>query len=185
MKKRFILFIIIHFFLIKIQAQPGFLFHLKTGYAFNPKIDLNNQLIKESKGLVVDFGGAFKIPVYKKLYTEFGITGRTIFSSGKVEDTDFDAQTLRILFSPQLGFQLSKQWEIYSGVVFQNNKDFSKTDLREKFFWRANYTLGTRYEIAEKWYLSGEGSFDLRNVPDPFLINDPKFLFLIGLARRL
>ena len=84
-----------------------------------------------------------------------------------------------------VGFQISNQWEIYTGVVFQNNNDFTKIDFRVKYFWRLNHIIGIRYVIAPKWNLTSSWSFDLRNLSDPFLINDPKFLFQIGVERQL
>ena len=185
MKKHILLTLIIFVLALKMYAQNGFISHIKTGYAFNSKIELNNQAVRKSRGYTIDFGGSYKIIVFKKWYSEFGLAGRTIFSSGEIDEISFNATTLRALMIGNVGFQISNQWEIYTGVVFQNNNDFTKIDFRVKYFWRLNHITGTRYAIAPKWYLTSSWSFDLRNLPDPFLINDPKFLFQIGVERQL
>ena len=185
MKKHILLTFIIFVFALNMQAQKGFIVHLKTGYTFNSKIELNNQPVRKSRGFVIDFGGTYSFNVYKKWYSEFGLAGRTIFSSGEINQISFDASTLRALMIANVGFQMSNQWKIYTGVVFQNNNDFVKTDLRIKYFWRLNHIVGTRYVINPKWNLTSSWSFDLRNLPDSFLINDPKFLFQIGVERQL
>jgi len=64
--------------------------------------------------------------------------------------------------------------------IIQNNADFNSLDLRlrNKYDWRYNLFGETKYWIKEDWYVTASGNFNLRNIPDPFFINDPKVTFL-------
>jgi len=185
MRKQILLTIVILMLSFRMQAQNGFTIHLKTGYGFNPEMDLNNQTVRKSRGLTIDFGSTYKAFIFKKWYAEIGLGGRTIFSSGKLGELSFEAQTLRALMIANVGFEISDKWEVFTGLVLQNNKDFTEISFMEKYFWRLNQTVGARYVIAPKWNLTSNWSFDLRNLPDPFLVNDPKFLVQIGIEKQL
>ncbi len=177
--------ILLLFSWISIQAQPGFYFSVKNGFGFNPDLELNNQPIKNTNAFSLDLEGTYKFKVISKVHFEIGLSGRAIFLSGEIEDINFNSKTLRLLVPIKIGYQLNDNWGLSSGLTFQNNKDFVNIDFREPYFWRVNYTLGSRYLIRKRWFLVGEYNYGLRGVSDPYLVNDPKNVFLVGVAIRI
>ena len=185
MKKKYLL---IFFILstLEIVAQSRYSVFINSGYSFNNSIAVNNEKVKNSKGYVITFGGNLKLFSIKNKYLLFGIAGKTIFASGCINDKHFKASTLRLVLPLKMIFPLTKKWTALTGFNFQNNVDFGNPDLSfsYKYSLRVDYSIGVKYLLTKDLSLTSSMDFNLRNIPDPFFINDPKFAILIGIEKQ-
>ena len=85
---------------ISVYAQKNHSFFLNTGYTYNNSIELNEQIVKNSKGLLFTVGGVKKLITYKENYLELGFGLKTIFSSGRIGGLKFNASTCLLYTSP-------------------------------------------------------------------------------------
>ena len=172
---------------LKAQAQSRYSVFLNAGYSYNETFKLNDEEVKNSIGYVFYMGLAYKVIRYKKMYSEIGLAGKTIFSSGEIAGSFYSARTLRLAMPLKFAFPVSDKWEIFSGFVFQNNVDVSEFDirLRDKYSWRVDYSLEAKYLLNNRWYLTAGFSLNMRKIPDSYFVNDPRNAILIGLNRRI
>ncbi len=168
-----------------VQAQSKAFFSLKTGYAFNPTVELNDIPLERSQAAVFDLEGVYKLARIKAFHVETGVAGRLILASGEIDAITFNSQVLRFMIPVRVGYQVGRTWEVVAGLSFQNNEDVAGINLRERYFWRANYTMGSRYALGNKWYLVGAFSTGVRGSSDPFIVSDPKTALLVGVTRHL
>jgi len=168
-----------------IQAQIKMLVSAKTGYAFNASIEINNEIINNSRALDFEIETALKVYFLKNIFTEGGIAGRLILATGTVNNNNFNSQTTRILSPIRLGIRITKKWDASIGVTFQNNVDLTGINSKINFFWKKNYTLKGNYQYKNKWSFLGELSYSANNIPDVFLVNDPKIVIFFGITRIL
>lgn len=159
---------------------------MNTGYSFNNSLQINNGRIKNSRGYVITFGGALRLFSFKKNYLSLGIAGKTIFSSGSRNGDKFNVSTIRFVFPLRVTFPLTEKWRVSTGFNFQNNLDFLDPDFRlgYRYLWRVDYSAGMKYLLTNQWSLTANADFNLRNMPDAFFLNDPKFAVLIGIEKR-
>lgn len=186
MKKRYLL-LFLFFSAIEITAQSRYSIFFDSGYSFSNTIKLDDTEVKESKGFVITFGGMMKLFSIKKKYVEIGVAGKTIFASGSVNGERFNASTLRLVFPLKMTIPLTEKWEVATGFNFQNNIDLTTTDLKlgEKYLLRVDYVAGVKYLIVNEWYLTANANVNLRNIPDSFFLNDPKFALLLGVVKTI
>jgi hypothetical protein len=84
----------------------------------------------------------------------------------------------------KVGYRLSPQWSLTLGAAIQNNKDLLKSDFREPYFWRTNLIVEGKYLWKEKYFISSSLNYEARNVPEGYLLNDPKIGVLMTLGWR-
>jgi hypothetical protein len=169
-----------------VEAQPRRFIFLNSGYSFNNSLQINNEKIKNSRGYIITFGGALKVFSIKKNYLSLGMAGKTIFSSGSRNGNKFNASTIRFVFPLRMNFPLTEKWAISTGFNFQNNLDFLDPDFRlgYRYLWRVDYSAGMKYLLTNQWSLTANAGINLRNMPDVFFLNEPKFAVLIGIEKQ-
>ncbi len=182
------IYLLLLLFLItsEVEAQPRRSIFLNTGYSFNNSLQVNNEKVENSRGYVITFGGALKVFSIKKNYLSLGIAGKTIFSSGSRNGQNFNASTIRFVFPLRMTFPLTEGWVVSIGFNFQNNLDFLDPDFRlgYRYLWRVDYSAGMKYLLTNQWSLTASADFNLRDMPDVFFLNDPKYAILIGIEKR-
>ncbi|MFT4755160.1 MAG: hypothetical protein ACI85Q_002726 [Salibacteraceae bacterium] len=187
--KKIYLFLAITFCLLHIsQAQNRISFFLNTAYTFNNSVELLGEEVEKSTGYSLDLGMTYKFIRSKVVFTEIGLSGKTIFSSGRLHGRRFEATTYRMTIPLKVVFPLpNKKIQFSGGFVFQNNVDYTKLDflLEDRYSWRVNFLLETRYLLQRQWYLTGGFSWNIRNIPDAYFINDPKVALVIGIIRNI
>ena len=182
-----ILLLFLYPFFIAAQAQPKHSFFFNSGYTYNTPIELNEQVVENSQGFLFTIGGVKRLLSFRKNSFESGFGLKTVFVSGEIGGDKFTASTLRILIPARFVFPIADKWEMATGINIQNNVDFNTVDyrLRNKYDWRYNVFGELKYFFKEDWFLTTSASFNLREVPDPFFINDPKVAFLVGVGKRV
>lgn len=177
------------FFSINGHTQSKHALILNTGYTFNRTILLNEAVVENSQGYIIDLGINYKLFKTSFFFSELALTGKTIFSSGKLNNRPFKATTFRLTLPLKFVFPIpNTKIQLATGAVFQNNVDFHEFDIRmrDKYAWRVNFLLEARYLLKNKTFLTlGFSNNGRRNIPDPYFINDPKFAFLVGLHKTL
>ena len=168
-------------------TQPKHSFFFNTGYTYNTPIELDEEAVENSQGFLFRLGGVKKMFFYKENYFELGLATKIVFASGEIGGESFDATTLRIEIPAKFVFPVAPRWEVATGFIIQNNADFNSLDLRlrNKYDWRYNLFGEVKYWIKEDWYLTTSGNFNIRSIPDPFFINDPKVAFSVGVGKRV
>lgn len=177
--------IILLFCFGKSWGQSNFSIPLKIGYGFNSSINLNEDKINHASGLIIQTGVEYEFKIYKHLFIETGIGGRAIRAYGKTKGNSFEAKTLRLRLPIKIGWAISEKWKAASGIAFQNNKDFTTIDLREKYYWRCNFLLEGKYNWTKEMFLVANINYELRDLPDAFFINDPRSVISFGIGRKL
>lgn len=170
------------------SAQSKRAIFLQTGYTFNNSIVLNEEIVEASKGYSVDAGFTYRFFTRKWMSSEIGVSGKTIFATGRIQQHSFKATTFRLTIPLKLVFPIpNTKFAIANGVIFQNNVDFTEFDfrLRDKYSWRVNYSLEGRYVLNPKTSLLIAWHSNLRNIPDPYFVNDPKMSIVIGLTQAI
>ncbi|MFT5168944.1 MAG: outer membrane receptor protein involved in Fe transport [Saprospiraceae bacterium] len=187
MKKNYLLILIIFYAVLSVQAQSKYAIFLNSGYTYNESLELNGEEVKNSLGYVFTLGLTYKAITYKSIYAEIGLAGKTIFSSGKVDGRFYNARTFRVAMPVKFVFPIADKWEVSSGVVVQNNVDFSEFDLRlrDKYSWRINFLAEAKYRLNSRWYLTAGLRLNMRKIPDAYFVNDPKKAILIGIGKRI
>jgi len=66
------------------QAQSKHSLLINTGYTANNNIVLNESIVDNSQGYVIDLGWSFRLFKTSFMFAHWGLTGKTIFSSGQV-----------------------------------------------------------------------------------------------------
>ena len=160
---------------------------MNTGYTYNQSIELDEQAVENSQGFLFTLGGVKKLISYKGTSFELGFAVKTIFTSGKVDDTKFSASALRVSIPVRFVFPVAKKWQLATGFIIQNNEDLNTLDwkLRNKYDWRADIFGEIKFFFREDWFLTTSGNFNLHKIPDPFFINDPKVAFSIGIGKNV
>lgn len=179
-------FLVILFFgYEKSWGQSSFAIPLKIAYGINSPINLYQDTVGYASGMIIQSGITYELSIRQKFFVETGIAGRVIFAFGKIKGNCFDARTLRLRIPVKLGYNLSNKWKIASGITLQNNKDFGRTDIREKHFWRCNLLLEGKYNWKKKWLWIAHLNYELRNLPNAYFINDPQLILGLGIARKI
>ena len=183
------LFLAVTFFSIQSsQAQTKISYFFNSSYAFNNSIELLGEEVERSRALSLDLGATYRFFTRKVFFTEIGLSGKTIFARGQLENRAFGSTTFRVTMPLKIVFpRFDKKTQFAGGFVFQNNVDFSRITrlVEDKYSWRVNLLLETRYLLRAPWYLTGGFSLNLRNIPDSYFINDPRISFAIGVVRTL
>ena len=187
MKIMYLLFFSILYSVSGVFAQARHTIFLTTGYTYNNFVEINKEEVLNSNGFLLALGFNYKLFTFKKTYTEIGLAAKSIFSSGILNDNRFNAQTLRLAMPLKVTYPLSNKWEASGGFIFQNNVDIGELDfkLRDKYSWRVDMLVEAKYLLNEHWYSTAGLTMNLRSIPDPYFINDPKIAFLIGIAKRI
>lgn len=175
-------------FCSNIYTQSKYYVSLYTGFAFNTDIRLNGEAVENSQGYILDIGINRTLFNQSFLKSEIGFSVKNIFTSGKIDDKSFHASTLRVAAPVKLVLPLAREkLSLALGCIFQNNVDFVEFDfrLRDKYSWRADYLLEARYTMYKNWLLSLGFSQNIRDIPDPYFINDPKTVIRLGLFMRI
>ena len=170
------------------QAQSKYAIFLNTGYTFNDEIELKEEVISQSQGYSIDAGFTYRFFTRKFIAAEIGLSGKTIFASGKLQANTFQVTTFRLTAPLKFIYQFPRtKFAISSGFIFQNNVDFPEFDfrLRDKYAWRVNYLLEVRYALNSQTNLTFAWHNNLRKIPDPYFINDPKMGITIGVTKAL
>lgn len=169
------------------QAPSKHHLFLDAGYAFNKGIEVAGIPVKDSRSTNVTIGGTYRIFRYKKFQTELGLAAKTIFSSWERNDKNFKSTTLRIGIPLNLAFTINPKWTISSGFFLQNNVDLSEFDLRlrDKYSWRVNFIPELRYALSPLWQVNLKGHFNMRDMADAYVINDPDIGFSVGVSRSV
>lgn len=188
MKIAYIFFLALLLFALNGHAQPKRSLFFNTGYTFNNKVKLNEEVVKASKGYSVNVGFSYRFFTRKWMSSEIGLSGKTIFATGSIQQHSFKATTFRLTVPLKFIFPIpTTKFVLSSGFIFQNNVDFTEFDfrLRDKYAWRVNYLLEGRYLLNPQTSLLLAWHSNLRNIPDPYFINDPKMAFVIGLTKAI
>ncbi|MFT4664269.1 MAG: hypothetical protein ACI8YQ_003420 [Polaribacter sp.] len=158
---------------------------LDASYSFNKDVSIAGIPVEGSRGTNVTIGGTYRIFRYKKFQTELGLAAKTIFASGKRNNKSFSATTLRLGMPLNLTLAINQKWTISSGFFLQNNVDLSEFDLRlrDKYSWRVNFIPELRYTFYPLWQVNLKGHFNMRDMADAYLINDPAIGFSVGVSR--
>jgi len=187
--KTTLLFLLIFFVQTTAQTQSKHSFVLNTGYTWTDNLSLDEIAIENSQGFIVDLGISYQLFKTRFLFSELALTGKTIFSSGQLNNRTFNATTFRLTVPIKFVFPIpNTEIQLASGAVFQNNVDFHEFDIRmrDKYAYRINLLLEARYLLKNNIYSTIGFSRNLRNnIPDPYFINDPKIAFYMGLKKPL
>ncbi len=169
------------------SSQKKHSFFLNTGYTYNRSIQLNEQAVENSRGYLFTLGGAKKLFFYKEYSFELGLAVKTIFSSGQIGDLSFNAATLRVTVPVRFVFPVAEKWQLATGFIIQNNENLNTLDwkLRNKYDWRYDVFGEVKFFFREDWFLATSVNFNPQNIPDPFLLNDPKVAFSIGMGKSI
>tara|TARA_B110000967_G_C18617089_1_gene426904 strand:- start:170 stop:742 length:573 start_codon:yes stop_codon:yes gene_type:complete len=181
--KNYFLFIFFLSSFGKSWGQNNFSIPLKIGYGFNSSISLNEDETSNVNGIIIQSGLEYEFKIYKNLFAETGLAGRAILASGKTENSSYKAKTLRLRLPVKLGWTISEKWKVASGIAIQNNKDFITIDLREKYFWRYDLLFEGKYNWVKNWFGVASINYELRNLPNAYFINDPRFVISLGVGR--
>lgn len=188
MKKKHLCLILFLSYCYQSYAQSKHTLFLNTGYAFNDDIELKESLIRKSKGYSIDLGFTYRFFTRKQFSSEIGFSGKTIFATGSLLANTFQATTFRITAPLKFTYLLPRtNFAFTSGFIFQNNVDFTEFDfrLRDKYAWRVNYLLEVRYALNQQINLTLAWHSNLRNIPNPYFINDPKMAIVIGVTKAI
>ncbi|MFK7807810.1 MAG: outer membrane beta-barrel protein [Saprospiraceae bacterium] len=182
--------LLLHFSLLLLltfsaKAQRGLSLSAVMGTAINPTLDINGEQVKNTYGFLFHTEATYTFTIYKKLYGEAGLATRLILSSGEIDNISYNAQTLRVQMPLKLGCQITQKWTAALGVAFQNSKDVLESDFRERYFWRPNLVAEAKYFWTKKWFIKGSFNYLIRNLPEGYLVNDPKVGLLFGIGRHL
>ena len=185
MKKTILL--ILFFTALESGAQSRYSIFLNSGYSFSNSLHLNDEKVKNSRGYILTLGGSLKLFSIKNKDLVLGMAGKTIFATGSINEKKFTSTTLRLLFPLQILFPLTEKWAVSTGFNFQNNIDLTTTDLKlgDKYLLRIDYLAGMKYFLTNQWSLTGSININLRDIPDLYFLNDPKFAILIGVEKQL
>lgn len=169
------------------QAPSKHSLFMDVGYSFNKGIEIAESPVKDSRSTIVTVGGTYRVFRYKKFQTELGFAAKTIFAQGERPAGSFKARTLRLGIPLNLAFAINKKWTISSGFFLQNNVDRSEFDLRlrDKYSWRLNFIPEVRYNLSPLWQVNVKGHFNMRNMADAYVLNDPRIGLSIGLSRSI
>ncbi len=186
MKKNAFLFLVLLCMTESAAAQARHTLYGNMGYTFNQSAESDAD-IKNTKGFAFTLGGRYRLFSIKKVDVEIGLAAKTILAAGKLDSISYSSSTLRMAVPVRFSVPLSEKWGASGSFIFQNNVDFRQFDLRlrDKYSWRLDFLGEANYQLNDKWYLTAGLSVSLRNLPDPFLINDPKTAILVGVARRV
>ncbi len=173
--------------IVSAYAQKKHAFFLSTGYTNNTSIKLKGQTIGNSQGYLFTLGGVKKLISYKDHSFELGFALKTIFTSGQIDDLQFNASTLRVTVPVRFVFSVAEKWQLATGFIIQNNEDLNTLDwkLRNKYDWRYDVFGEIKFFFKKDWFLTTSGNFNLKKMPDPFFINDPKAAFSIGIGKNI
>lgn len=187
MQAIYTILLLLLFPVISTYGQKKHSFFLNTGYTYNRSIELNEQAVKNSQGYLFTLGGVKKLIFYKENSFELGFALKTIFASGQIGDTKFNASTLRVMIPLRFVFPVTEKWQLATGFIIQNNEDLNTLDwrLRNKYDYRYDVFGEVIFFFNKDWFLTTSGKFNLSKVPDPFFINDPKVGFSIGIGKRI
>ena len=188
MKKKHLCLLVLLAYFHQSYAQSKHTLFLNTGYAFNDDIELKESLIQKSQGYNIDLGFTYRFFTHKQWASEIGLSGKTIFATGSLSENTFRATTFRITAPLKFTYRLPRtNFAITSGFIFQNNVDFTEFDfrLRDKYAWRVNYLLELRYALNTQVNLTLAWHSNLRNIPNPYFINDPKMAIIIGVTKAI
>lgn len=188
MKTKLVLLLLVLLPIFGLHAQSKHSVYVNTGYTFNSSILLNEEEVENSNGFVLNVGALFQVFKFKNWSTEIGFGGKSIFSYGKVNNIRFDSRTLRFAIPGKIKYRTSdEKWGFAGGLAFQNNVDISRIDfkLRDKYSWRYNMLFELQYLMLEKFYLATGFSYNLGDMPDAFLVNDPKYSMMIGVIKPI
>lgn len=170
------------------QAQSKYSIFINSGYTFNKELELREKTVQQSKGYSIDLGINY-IPWRSKFGTvEAGVSGKIIFASGKLQNDRFQASTFRLNLPLKLVFSIpNTKLQGVTGAIFQNNVDFSEFDfrLRDKYSWRINYAVEVRYLWKPRLAFTIAWQANLRDIPAPYFINDPKMSITIGIVKAI
>jgi len=171
-----------------LNAQSTYSIYLNSGYTFNTSILINEEEVENSNGLIINAGILQRLLSWKNISTEIGLGTKTIFTGGKVNGIQFDARTLRFAIPIKLKITTpNKKWGLASAFVFQNNVDISRIDfkLRDKYSWRYDLLFELQRRLKKRLYFTAGFNLNLGDIPDAFLINDPKYSIVLGVIRPI
>lgn len=183
--KPYLLYSLILLFLPFGNAQSGFHLQGNTGLGLNPTISLNGNKLKNAYSTIFDFSTTYQFRLFRKIYSEIGLGGRYLFSSGKLGELSYTAHTLKMQMPLNLVYQLSHKWGVATGLLLRNTKEVLDSDFREKYFWRLGLTGEGRYFWKPKWSLTFGFSYELRDIPKGYFVDDPKTAVLFGLRHKI
>lgn len=187
--KTFLLLWLVFFIQSSGNSQSKHSLVLNTGYTWTDNLSLNELAVENSQGYILDLGIGYQLFNTPFMFSELALTGKTIFSSGQLNNRTFKATTFRLTLPIKFVFPLpNTSIQLATGAVFQNNVDFHEFDIRmrDKYSYRINLLLEARYLLKNNTALTIGFSSNLRNkIPDPYFINDPKITFLVGLKKPL
>lgn len=170
------------------NAQSKHSVFTNLGYSFNKNIELKEVSVKKSQSYAIELGYYYQLFQMNASYVEIGLSGKTIFASGEVNNRAFDATTFRISIPLKWVFSIpNSNIQLGTGFILQNNVDFDEFDrrLRDKYGHRINYLFETKFLLKNQAYLTIGSSVNIRNIPDPYFINDPKFSFILGFQKTI
>ncbi len=188
MKIAYHFFLSFIFFTFNGSAQSKRAIFLQAGYTFNNSIVLKEEIVQASKGYSIDAGFTYRFFSRQWMTSEIGISGKIIFATGRMQQHTFQAATFRLTVPLKFVVPIPyTKFAIASGFLFQNNVDFTEFDfrLRDKYSWRVNYALEGRYLLNPTTNLLIAWHSNLRNIPDPYFVNDPKMAIVIGLTKAI
>lgn len=188
MKIKYLFFLLLLPCCYKSRAQSKHTIFLNSGYTFNEDIQLNEDIIKKSRGYSLDVGFTYRFFTSQCITAQIGFSGKTIFAAGQLPTHTFQATTFRLTAPLKWSYHFPKTpFALTGGFVFQNNVDFTEFDfrLRDKYAWRVNYLLEVRYTLNPQTNLLLGWQNNLRNIPDLYFISDPKRTIVIGLTKTI
>tara|TARA_B110000114_G_C15064777_1_gene386906 strand:+ start:19 stop:576 length:558 start_codon:yes stop_codon:yes gene_type:complete len=184
MKK--IIFIFIGFLILqKSYSQKNTSIEVFSGVGFNKDLTLINEVVNNYYSTTFQLNANYRFKITKVFFAETGIGTQWYFSSGAIGISKFNATTLRIKIPILVGRTLFKKVSIAAGIAISNNRDFDKFDYRADYNLRTSLLIKGNYSITNNFDVLLLIQKNLSDIPDLYLLNQPKLDLSIGISYKL
>jgi len=147
-------FIIILIVLIssEITAQSKVFISANTVIGYNDEsIDIWKYKFENSYSVGYEIGIGYQYYYKEKYFVKTGIHLRQMFSNFEVNNVQGKGTSYTGIIPLELGLKLYDDFEISTGVSFQNYKDLSDFDINSSYNIRYNLIVSGSYWINKKW----------------------------------
>lgn len=164
------------------HSQILYTLEAEAGANFNPKIELANQTVKKANASSIHFSANALFPIGKKVFIEAGPGTRLVYNRAKIGPSSFSTLTFRVELDALVGMNFSKKWQSAIGVSFQNNRDFEYMEVFLPYNFRFDALFKVKYKLIDKLWINARLSYNINQLGDAFLVNDPKAGVLFGIT---
>lgn len=147
----------------------------------NPKLYLIGMSVKNRNAAIVDLDLITVLETTKKIDFEIGLGGRYILNHFSLGEARFRTSTLRIDFTSGIFYSYNDKSSFGAGIRIGNNRDFYELNAYQKYNFRYDATLIYSYQLTKRLKLRGNLHFNLQKQLDPYLLNEPKTMILLGI----